>query len=106
MFACATGPCTVLIADDVPDIRHMMRFWLDGDEDEFEVVGEASDGYEAVEQVKEQQPHAIILDLRMPLTSGLQFLRAIRAIRARTPGVSVEVLIPDRVYWNRRMHYR
>lgn len=84
MFACATGPCTVLIADDVPDIRHMMRFWLDSDADEFEVIGEASDGYEAVEKVKEQQPHAIILDLSMPRMDGLQAIPEIRKYSPKT----------------------
>jgi YesN/AraC family two-component response regulator len=89
MFACADTPCRVLIADDVPDIRSMMRFWLDTGDREFEVVGEAADGFEAVEEARTKKPHAVILDLSMPRMDGLQ---AIPEIRKHSPDTKILVL--------------
>lgn len=89
MFACPEGPCTVLIADDVADIRKMMRFWLDGVDDEFEIVAEASNGLEAVEQARLSQPHAVILDLSMPQMDGLE---AIPEIRKGSPKSKILVM--------------
>jgi len=49
---------------------------------------------EGLSLAQTHQPHAIILDLRMPLTSGLQFLRAIRAIPSLT-NVPVAIVTGD-----------
>jgi len=49
---------------------------------------------EGLNLAQTHQPHAIILDLRMPLTSGLQFLRAIRAIPSLT-NVPVAIVTGD-----------
>lgn len=89
MFATLKAPCRVLIADDVPDIRSMMRFWLDSEDREFVVVGEASDGREAIAVAREQQPNAVILDLSMPHMDGLQ---AIPEILKCSPRSKIVVL--------------
>lgn len=72
-----TTPSRVLIVDDdisVTDtFSRMLR--LEGYE-----VWAALSADEGLSLAQTHQPHVIILDLRMPLTSGLQFLRAIRAI--------------------------
>jgi len=72
----ALRTCRVLIADDVANMRQLVRFCLD--EDRFEIVGEAADGAEAVRLAKEAKPDAIILDLSMPVMDGLQVIEEIR----------------------------
>jgi two-component system chemotaxis response regulator CheY len=52
----------------------------------FEVVGEASDGVEAVEQFKEVQPDIVTMDIVMPRRSGID---AVRKIRKLDPGARV-----------------
>jgi YesN/AraC family two-component response regulator len=83
----ALRTCRVLIADDVPNMRQLVRFCLD--EDRFEVVGEASDGAEAVRLAMEEKPDAIILDLSMPVMDGLQ---VIEEIRGHLPETKIIVL--------------
>lgn len=78
----------VLIADDVSELRSIFRtlLTLDG---RFEVVGEAVDGIEAVEQAERLRPDIVILDMAMPRLDGLQ---AIPKIHAAAPGVRIVVL--------------
>lgn len=61
----------VLIVDDNVVVRSMVRqvFEL---EDDFEVSGEAENGLEAIQQAERLKPDLIILDLSMPLLSGLE----------------------------------
>jgi DNA-binding NarL/FixJ family response regulator len=79
--------CRVLIADDVADMRRLVRLWLDPSK--FEVVGEAADGAEAVELARSEQPDAIIMDLSMPVMDGLE---AIKQIRSDAPDAKILVL--------------
>ena len=66
----------VLVVDDHPDIRKMMRILLEmyG----YDVV-EAGDGYEAVERAMKDKPDLIFMDIGMPLLDGVQAIAAIRA---------------------------
>lgn len=89
MKSCDDGPCKVAIADDVPDIRRLMRFWLDSAAGEFLVVGEASNGLEAIDLVAAQHPDALILDISMPRLDGLQ---AIERIREESPDTKILVV--------------
>ena len=61
----------VLLVDDVEDLRVMFRLSFERD-DRFEVVGEAGDGQEALEQARALQPDVILLDIAMPRLDGLQ----------------------------------
>ena len=64
------GPITVVLADDHPSIRAGLRLLLDTAKD-IKVVGEASDGATAVQQVGALGPDVVIMDARMPGTDGL-----------------------------------
>ena len=67
----------VLITDDHPVVRKGLRLLLTS-EPGFEVVGEAADGVEAIEEYQRQQPDVLLLDLQMPYKSGLDVIRELR----------------------------
>ena len=84
----STGPVLrVLIADDAADIRLLLRMYLS--DSRLEVVGEATNGAEAVELAAAEKPDAVILDLAMPVMDGLE---AIPLIRERSPATKIVVL--------------
>ena len=78
----------VLIADDHPVVRHGLRSFLEL-QDGLEVVGEASDGAEAVSMASALRPDVVLLDLVMPPLDGVE---AIATIRERAPDAKVIVL--------------
>ncbi|MFN2526599.1 MAG: response regulator transcription factor [Actinomycetota bacterium] len=67
----------VLIADDDSDVRTSLRWTLDYD-GRFAVVGEAGDGEETLRLATEEQPDAVVLDLKMPKLDGLAALPRLR----------------------------
>ncbi len=78
----------VIICDDQAIIRDGLEMLLNLEKD-IEVVGQAQDGAEAVEQVAQHQPDLVLMDLKMP---GMNGIEATRQIRARYPAVNVLVL--------------
>lgn len=72
-----TGPIRLVLADDTEPLRMLLRRIFESD-DRFEVVGEAGDGTEALEQVKTLQPDLLLLDLSMPRMDGLEVLDRLR----------------------------
>lgn len=66
----------VLLVDDHQVVRQGLRAFLDV-QDDIEVVGEAGDGAEAVQQAERLHPDVILLDLRMPGSDGVDALRAL-----------------------------
>ena len=78
----------VLIADDHTLLRRGLAVVLDT-EDDIEVVGEASDGAEALHKAQELAPDVVILDVRMPDTDGLT---ACAAIKRSVPDTKVIML--------------
>jgi two-component system NarL family response regulator len=81
-------PLTVLIADDHPLVREGIVAVINRQPD-MHVIAEASDGQETVERFLADIPDVGVVDLRMPLSDGVQ---AIRAIRAEMPAARVIVL--------------
>jgi two-component system response regulator NreC len=78
------NPITVqiLLADDHKVVREGFRALLE--DHGFQIVGEASDGYEAVRLAKEFKPAIAVLDLSMPLLSGIQACREIARVSPLT----------------------
>ncbi|MFI8892746.1 response regulator [Streptomyces paradoxus] len=68
----------VLLADDQALLRSAFRVLVDSEPD-MEVVGEASDGAEAVRLTKEERADVVLMDIRMPGTDGLAATRMISA---------------------------
>src|SRR3954451_20275578 len=73
----------VVVVDDIADLRWLLRAALNTD-GRFDVVGEASDGQEAVSVVKLTQPDVVVLDLRMPKMDGLEALAQIVTVAPQT----------------------
>jgi DNA-binding NarL/FixJ family response regulator len=71
----------LIVVDDSLPARHGLCAILAG-RDGIEIVGEASQGLEAVALVEEKQPQAALLDVRMPVMDGMQ---AARIIKRRWP---------------------
>src|SRR3984885_10436609 len=70
---------TVLLAEDHMIVREGFRKMLEL-EDDFEVVGEAEDGRQAVTQIKKLRPDVVLMDIAMPLLNGLEATRQVLKI--------------------------
>ncbi|SKA69044.1 two component transcriptional regulator, LuxR family [Eubacterium uniforme] len=66
----------VIIADDSDFVRDGMKIILDVDDD-FEVIGCASNGKEAIELAKENQPDVFLMDIQMPVMDGIEATKII-----------------------------
>ena len=82
------GKINVLLADDHVLVRNGIKSMLESEAD-ISVVGEASDGAEAVESVKKLKPDIVILDIRMPRMTGLE---AAAKLRQAVPAVKSVIL--------------
>lgn len=78
----------LLVADDSAQARSAILTVLAG-APEFEVVGEAGDGHEALVRVRDLRPDMVLMDLNMPRCDGLL---AARLIRRQFPAVAVVIL--------------
>ena len=81
---------TIVIVDDNAQIRTLMRE-ITAQEPDFQVVGEAEDGAEAICLAQALQPDIVLLDLVMPRVNGLEALRRIKAARPETKVIIVTV---------------
>ena len=71
-------PVRVLVVDDQEVVRNAARSVLEATPD-FEPVGEAASGVEALTAIEELQPDLVLLDVRMPDMDGLETAKRIRA---------------------------
>ena len=67
----ASAPIKVLLADDEGLVRSGFKVLLDL-EDDITVVGEATNGAEAVERARATRPDVVLMDIRMPKLDGIQ----------------------------------
>lgn len=67
----------ILVVDDHPIVRQGLKTLLEGHSG-WEVIGEASDGAEALEKAKDLNPNVMVLDVTMPRMNGLEACRLLR----------------------------
>ncbi len=77
----------VVIIDDTEDLRDLLRLALT--RGGFDVVAEAGDGQQGIEQVREQRPDIVLLDLAMPVMDGIEALPSLRRL---VPDAKIVVL--------------
>ena len=87
-MADANEPIRVLLVDDHAVVREGLRSYLELDEG-LDIVGEASNGKEALRRARELRPDVVLMDLVMPEMDGVE---ATRSIREQVPGAKVIVL--------------
>lgn len=66
----------VLLADDQHLVRHGLRFIIN-DQEDMEVVGEASGGHEAVQLAGQVEPNVVLMDVQMDAGDGIEATRKI-----------------------------
>jgi CheY-like chemotaxis protein len=89
----ASAPVRVLVVDDEPDVRLLLSAVLASPG--VEIVGEADDGFDALELVKSTSPDVVVLDLMLPTLSGFDVLRAIRHDNPDVRVVAVSAMAED-----------
>jgi DNA-binding NarL/FixJ family response regulator len=75
----------ILLVDDHPIVRQGLKTLLEGHSD-WQVIGEAADGAEAIEKAKKLNPDVMVLDVTMPVMNGLE---ACRVLRSQTPQLEI-----------------
>lgn len=81
--------CKVLIVDDEVLIRQGIKHFMNWEQEGFHIVGEASNGKEALELIAELQPHIVITDIVMPVMDGEELTKL---IKLHYPNIEVIVL--------------
>ncbi|WP_040710726.1 response regulator transcription factor [Paenibacillus curdlanolyticus] len=81
--------CKIIIVDDEILIRQGIKHYLNWEQEGFQIVGEASNGKEALELIEQQQPHIVMTDIVMPVMDGEALTRT---IKQKYPEIEVIVL--------------
>ena len=81
-------PIRTMIVDDHALFRRGLEMVLEEEQD-IELVGQASDGAEAVEKAAESLPDVVLIDIRMPRSSGIE---ACRAMKEAAPSAKIVIL--------------
>jgi two-component system, NarL family, nitrate/nitrite response regulator NarL len=84
----------VLLVDDQPLFRRALATLI-GAQFDFTVVGEAENGRDALEKVRATRPDIVLMDVQMPLATGVDGVRAIRAAGITTPVIMLTVSEED-----------
>jgi two-component system, NarL family, response regulator NreC len=75
-------PPTIILADDHPVVRQGIRILLE--RENFEIVGEAVNGIEAIRLAEKYQPDIVVLDMAMPVMNGITAVPQIREVSPRS----------------------
>ena len=89
-------PIRILIADDHGIVRQGLRMYLQFDP-ELEIVGEASNGKEALEQAGKLHPDIVLMDILMPVMDGLEATTAIRKAMPETEVIALTSVLDDHI---------
>lgn len=81
--------CKVLIVDDEMLVRQGIRHLLDWESEGFQIVGEASNGKDALDMVKQLEPNLILTDIVMPVMSGEELVKVVKSLY---PEIEIVVL--------------
>lgn len=84
----------ILIVDDHAVVRQGLITFLEL-QDEIEVVGEASNGKEAIQRVQELEPDVVLMDLVMPVMDGLTAIKQIKQMRPSTEVIALTSFADD-----------
>ncbi len=84
------APLKLLIVDDDPDFKRVLRFFLKSRRD-CVVVADGGDGMEGVQLAREFQPDVVLMDYTMPVMNGIDATRMIKAERPATIVVLITV---------------
>ncbi len=84
----------ILIVDDHAVVRQGLITFLEL-QDEIEVVGEASNGKEAIQKVQELEPDVVLMDLVMPVMDGLTAIKQIKQLRPSTEVIALTSFADD-----------
>src|SRR5947209_8059450 len=83
-------PIRIVLADDHTILRNGLRLLLERHVD-FAVVGEASNGREAVDLVVQHPPEVVIMDIAMPILNGIEAAKRISASQPKTAVIILSV---------------
>lgn len=89
-------PIRLLVVDDHTVVRQGLKMVLSLEPDLL-VVGEAANGREALAQLATLQPHVVLMDLLMPVMSGVEAIRAIKRDYPETEVVALTSVLEDRL---------
>ncbi len=89
-------PIRILIADDHGIVRQGLRMYLQFDS-ELEVVGEASNGKEALDLARKLRPDLVLMDILMPVMDGLEATTAIRQTLPDTEVIALTSVLDDAI---------
>jgi two-component system, NarL family, response regulator LiaR len=87
-------PIRILIVDDHSVVRQGLRMFLSLDS-ELEIIGEASNGQEAIEMVKMLKPDVVLMDLLMPVMDGITATETIRRNYSETEVIALTSVLED-----------
>src|SRR5512146_1838845 len=78
------SPTRILIVDDSPSVRIALRKFLEQNSN-WQVCGEAEDGQEAVDRVRQLKPDLVVMDFLMPVQDGLHASEQIKSLFPEIP---------------------
>ena len=84
----------ILVVDDNPSIRYLLRVFVET-QTSFKICGEAGHGSEAIQRAKELQPDLVLIDLSMPVLSGVEAASVIKNVMPNTKIILFSMHVSD-----------